>query len=244
MARLTLGKLYEHYGDLKTAEMHYKIALRERPNYAYALAALGNLERKKGNFAEAEKLLTSATNFIDDASFHEKIADVHRDQGFAERAKEDYMAALKRMENAQDGEDAHSHEHLDGQGHDHIHDAEGHGHEHGLEIANLYLKIGMDKLPEAMENAKLEYGRRPNNIDVNKSLAMIYYHKGEMAKAGEHLQKAMATNSKDPELKSLLGLIAIKSGDKATGKKLIKESMAVNPHQESSVAAEAEKQIS
>src|SRR5580658_8797352 len=41
--RVQLGHLYECTGDLKRAEMHYTIALDERPDYAYALAGLARI---------------------------------------------------------------------------------------------------------------------------------------------------------------------------------------------------------
>ena len=39
--RIQLARLYENTGDLKNAEMHYMIALDERPGYPYATAGLG-----------------------------------------------------------------------------------------------------------------------------------------------------------------------------------------------------------
>ena len=56
--RVQLGNLYEKTGDLKNAEMHYTIALQERPGYPYALAGLGRIamanKDAKGAIANAE----------------------------------------------------------------------------------------------------------------------------------------------------------------------------------------------
>ncbi len=240
-ARITLGNLLENYGDLQAAEMHYTIALQNRPNYPYALASLGNLERKKGNFAKAEELLNTATKYINDASFYELLADVHMEQNFTERAKSDYFRALQMMHGGDEGD--HGHSHVDGYEHVHLDDSEDHGHKHGLELANLYMKMG-DNLDAALDNAREEYKMRPNNIDVNKSLAMIYYQKNAMELAEKHLAKALSTNSKDPELLSLQGLIAIKSGNQAKGKELIQAAMKTNPHQGTVLAREAKMALS
>ena len=42
-ARVQLGKLYEQLGEMKYAEMHYTIALENRPGYPYALAGLARI---------------------------------------------------------------------------------------------------------------------------------------------------------------------------------------------------------
>lgn len=236
--RITLGKLYEDYGDLKTAEMHYRIALRERPNYSFAMAALGNVERKKGNLEKAEELLTKATKYIDDASFYERRAEVYRDMGEEEKAQADFTTALNIMQYAQrtapEGGEA-----LDGAASTQFSGLNGtQNHQHGLGIAKLCLQEG-DDLDNALENAQKEYDRRPDNIDVNKALAMIYYERGNMEKAQDHLAKALATNTKDPELVCLKGMIKVKTGNEAQGKKLIRESFKTNPHQEAGLADEA-----
>lgn len=237
-SRITLGKIYEDYGDLPSAEMHYRIALRERPNYAFAMAALGNIERKKGNLEKAEELITKSMQFMEDASFYEKRAEVYRDMGKMDEAKADYATAINILQYAQktppdgatsvDGKTSNAYANLNGT----------QNHNHGLAIARLCFQEG-DELKNALENAEKEYAIRPDNIDVNKALAMIYYEKGNMEKAQEHLTKALATNTKDPELVCLKGMIDVKTGDKIQGKKLIRESFKTNPYPEASLEEEA-----
>jgi Tfp pilus assembly protein PilF len=72
----------------------------------------------------------------------------------------------------------------------------------GLEYVEVYLELLNDPtkaLPFAME----EYTARPDNIDVNHALARVYKAMGNQTKAQEHFQKAMRTNSKNPELLAL-----------------------------------------
>ena len=239
-SRINLGKLYETYGDLRTAEMHYMIALRERPNYPYALAAMGNLERKKKNYDKAEDYLNRSMQYINEAGFHALLGDTYRDQGMSQKADSAYAQALQIMEystnkpGAKEGIDGSaSYANLNG----------AHGHQHGLEIATLYMKLG-NNTEKAIENAQLEFKMRPDNIDINKEMAMIYYEEGNMDDAAKHLSKAMATNSKDPELLTLKGLIAIKRGDATAGKRMIREAFETNPFQEAVITNEAKAVLS
>ena len=55
--RLTLGQLYENYGDLANAEVQYRLSLEERPEYPFALAALAGLEIRKENFSRSRSAL-------------------------------------------------------------------------------------------------------------------------------------------------------------------------------------------
>ena len=68
-ARLTLGNLYQNNGNLTQAQAQYRQILNERPNYPFAIAALAGVEAKKGNPAEAEKLLKMACDIIPEVGF-------------------------------------------------------------------------------------------------------------------------------------------------------------------------------
>jgi len=76
------------------------------------------------------------------------------------------------------------------------------GHQMGLEYVEVYLEL-LDDPASALPYATEEYTARPDNIDVNHALARVYKAMGNQSKAQEHLQKAMRTNSKNPELLAL-----------------------------------------
>jgi len=76
--RIILGGLYEKKGDLVNAEMQYRLALQERENYPYAMAALGKIEMKKTNYDEAEKLILQAIQFIGDADFYSNLSIIYK----------------------------------------------------------------------------------------------------------------------------------------------------------------------
>jgi len=107
------------------------------------------------------------------------------------------------------------------------------GHNMSLEYAN-FLCIFKKDYQGALKYAKQELSARPNNIDVNKQLAFIYYKLGDKKRANQHLSLAMQTKKQDADLKCLQGLI---KGDKS----LVKASFVMNPYQDHFLADEAKK---
>src|SRR5436190_1168308 len=97
-------------------------------------------------------------------------------------------------------------------------DNENIGHYADRELAYAYLKVNEND--KALEHALLEYNRRPDNIDVNETVAWVYYRKGEYDKALPYIKTALKTNSKNPVLLSRAALIYFKTGDKTMAKSL------------------------
>jgi len=79
------------------------------------------------------------------------------------------------------------------------------GHYADRELAYDYLKI--KDYDKALDHAIMEWNRRPENIDVNETLAWVYYAKGEYNKALPYMEVALKTNSRNPVLLSRAGLI-------------------------------------
>jgi len=178
-ARLTLGNLYKQYGNLDAAEGEYNTILKERPNYPFAVAALAEIAVERKKYGEAEKLFKDAANIIPEVGFYEELARLYKAQGKDEACKKT-LAEIWPM----------------------LADDEAHGHNMNLEYASIYADIVGD-LNKALKYALKEYEIRPENIDVNRKLALIYQDMGNSAKALEHMTKAAKTNSKHPELKQL-----------------------------------------
>lgn len=217
--RLTLGNLYENYGDLDAAEREYQQTLIERPNYPFAIAALAEIEVKKGNFEKAEMLLDQACEIIPEVGFYEQKASLYTQLGREEEAKSIIDEILLMLA-----------------------DDEANGHKMGIEYATLYRDLINDQ-EKALEYAKAEYEARPQNIDVNRIMASIYFKQGKIAEANEHIKKANLTNSIDPELSCLTGIIQVRSGNKIQGFQILKTALKKNPHQNHSFANEAKKYI-
>lgn len=178
-ARLTLGNLYKQYGQLDAAEGEYNTILKERPKYPFAVAALAEVARERKDYAQAEKLFKEAAAIIPEVSFYEELARLYKAQGKEDACKQTLDEIWPMLA-----------------------DDEAHGHNMNLEYASIYADIVGD-LNKALTYALKEYEIRPENIDVNRKLALIYQEMGNSPKALEHMTKAAKTNSKHPELKQL-----------------------------------------
>lgn len=185
-ARLTLAEMYQKYRSLEDAEMQYKQILSERADYPFAIAALGDIEMQRGNYEKSEELLKKAAAIIPEFGFYESLAALYKETGRTEEFKttmEELWVMLQ--------EDTDS------------------GHNMTLEYANLKHELA-EAHQEALEYALIEYNKRPENIDVNQTLATIYHSLGDTNKANEHLQKALKTNARYPELRAIQQQLAMK----------------------------------
>ena len=177
-SKKTLGYLYEQTGKMDKAEKVYKGILVERPSYAFALEGLARVEKSRKNYDAALKYLNDAAAIMPEFSFHEEMGDIYALQGDAEKSKTKYAEVLEMLK-----EDAAS------------------GHIVYLDLSKIYIKSNM--LDSAMVYGVKEYDSRPNNIDVNRNMAEIYFIKRDVVKAKEHLIVANRTGCKNPELVTL-----------------------------------------
>lgn len=195
-SRVQLGRLYEHTGDLKSAEMHYTIALDERPGYAYALAGLARVAVANKSYPKAIDYYRTADSMINDYSIKEEWADAYALAGKKESA--DSLTAIVINELSKDQQSSLSNDNI--------------GHYADRELAYAYLKI--NNYDKALEHALLEYNRRPDNIDVNETVAWMYYCKKQYAEALPYLRVALKTHSKNPVLLYRAGLIYASTGNR------------------------------
>lgn len=208
--RVQLGKLFEKTGNRMEAKMQYTIAADNRKDYPYALAGLARILAEEKELDKALALYMRADSLISDHTFKEGIAEVFRMQGNDEKADmvaKDIMRYMKQNSSAGKNKAA-------GQNEDH-------------EMAHAYM--GVDDLDKALEFALLEYDRRPANIEVNETVAIVYYEKGEYAKALPFLETALKTNCKNPELLCHAGLIYAKTGNAEKAKRFLNEALINNP---------------
>ncbi len=210
--RVQLGRLYENTGDLVSARMHYTIAINERPGYAYALAGLARIALSSKDYATAISYYEQANTVVTDYSVKEELAEAYKLSGQAEKADVVSKQVIESM-----NKDAQS-----GRNDENI------GHYADRELAYAYLKI--NNFDKALEHALLEYNRRPENIDVNETVAWVYYCKGEYAKALPYLKVALKTNSRNPTLLCHAGLIYEKVGESTLAKDDLRAALQSNPN--------------
>lgn len=171
----TLAHLYETTGQLDKAEQEYAEILAVRPSYAFALGGQASIQKERKNYDKALELLDKASAIMPEFSFHEEMADIYALQGDSEKATQKYAEVVTMLD-----EDAQS------------------GHLVDLELCKLYSK--MNQLDSALKYGQIEYARRKDNIDVNHALAAVYFKKKDIMKANDHIQVAMRTGSKAPDL--------------------------------------------
>lgn len=203
--RTQLAQLYEKMGDYKSADSLYKQSLIYRPNYAYATLGLGRVALAEKQYPQAIAYFEKADAIVNDNGIKADLVDMYKAIGQTKKADE---AANKVIEDLT----------KDAQPND---DDESLGHYGDRELAYAYLKI--NNTDKALEHAMLEYNRRPNNIDVNETVAWVYYCKGDFTKALPYIKVALKTNSKNPVLLGRAGLIYLKAGQKDLAKPMLQQ---------------------
>jgi len=201
--RVQLGHLYENTGDLKSAEMHYLLALQYRPGYAYAIAGQARIAAASEDYDKAIGYYLQADSLVIDYSFKEQLAELYHLKGETDKANRINEWLVDAM-----NKDAES-----GMNDDNI------GHYADRELAHAYLRS--NNYDKALEHALAEYNRRPANIDVNETVAWAYYKKGNFNNALPYLEMAMKTKSTNPLLLAHAGLIYAKAGDTIKAKSFL-----------------------
>ena len=221
--RVALAHLYEVSGDTTRARQQYQMALYARPGYAYALAGLGRMAAARKDYPRAIKLYQEARITVKDYAFADELTDLYRQNGQPDEANKMAKESISMLADA--AKEADSNEQM--------------GHYADRELAYAYLKT--NELDKAMEHAKIEYDRRPDNIDVNETMAWVLYKRGQYAEAHKYMQVARRTGSKNPVLLCRAGLILTKTGKTAEGQALIENALKTAPYLNPEVEAEGKK---
>lgn len=200
-----LGHLYETTGQLADADREYAGILLLRPSYAFAMAGQARVMKARKEYDKALALLGKAAAIMPEFSFHEEMATIYALQGDQAKAQKKYADVVTML-----NEDARS------------------GHAVDLELCKLYTKSG--QLDSALVYGLKEYQRRPKNIDVNHALAWVYFNQKNPKKAQEHIQVALRTGSKDPELLQQAGAIELALGHADQSQKLVAAARKTNPN--------------
>ena len=209
-SRIQLARLYESTGEIRTAEMHYTVALDERPGYGYAIAGLGHIAMANKDYAKAIGLYQQADSVMNDYALKEQLAELYILTAQKEKAATAINNIIDELTKAaKEGEQSINH-HAD------------------KELAYVYLL--KNEPGKALEHAMIEYNRRPDNIDVNEAVAWAYYKNDEEQKALPYIERALRTNCKNPVLLSRAGLIFAKTGDAAKARSLLQQAQKNNPN--------------
>ena len=197
-------------GSLDSAEIEYKTALLERPEYAFAYAGLGRIAKAHKDYKEAISFFEKAKSLIVEFSFSDELTDLYKLDNQTKKSEKTAEEVIEMLGPNADVEGEN-----------------GHGHYADKELAYAYLKV--NDVDNALKHALVEYERRPDNIDVCETLGWVKYKKNEFTEANTLINKALKTNSKNPVLLCRAGLIKIKAGETDKGKALIKKAFEANP---------------
>lgn len=222
--RIQLGKLFEKIGKMKDAEMFYSISSANRPNYPYALAGLARIATWKSEYDKALALYQEADSVIPDHTFKEGMAEIYTLTAQSEKAKWVAEGILNYMKQFSGNKESKT-----GQNEDH-------------EMAHAYMGVG--NYGKALEYALQEYNRRPSNIEVNETVAVVCYNMGNYPKALSFIDSALRTNCKSPELLCHAGMIYAKMGKTKEGKLFLQEALKNNPNITPGLMAESKKILS
>lgn len=172
----TYAEMLMRYGYNQEARMVYESILQERPNYPFAIAGLGKLAIKANDFNEAESRLKDAIDIVPEVDFYVTLANLYKKQkktALCEKLKTEILAMLE--------DDTQS------------------GHNMDLEYAHVYNELFSDT-KTALQYAAKELKKRPLNIDVNRTIALLEVEGMDLKNARLHYQAATATQSKHPDL--------------------------------------------
>jgi len=175
-AALQLAQLCIRYDKTAVGVSILNQIMEERPDYPFAKASLASVYMKQGKFNEAEKELKEACEIIPEVSFYIHLAELYKQTNQTEAFKALVPEIVTMLD-----------------------DDMNHGHNMSLEYAAVYSELLNDP-DKALQYIQEDLKMRPENIDINKSLAKIYQLKNDTQNTQNYLQKASNTNSKNPEL--------------------------------------------
>ncbi len=222
-ARMVLAHLYEDNNQLDKAEAEYQKALQERPEYPFALAGLGRIARYRQDYPAAIRYFEQARTVMADLSFLEELSDLYRLNNQPDKAAECARITLEALtaDNISDGADPAG------------------GHYSDRDIALMYLKTC--EYDKALDYARREHTRRPQNIDACETLAWALFKKGQYAEALPLMQTALRTGSKVPERLVRGGLVLVANGQHAEGWAMVDQGLALKPYLDESLRADVER---
>lgn len=175
-AALQLAQLCIRYNKLEEGASILNQILEERPDYPFAKASLATVYMKQSKYKEAEIELKEACLIIPEVSFYIHLAELYKQTNQTEAFNALIPEILAMLD-----------------------DDMKHGHNMSLEYAAVYSDLLNDP-DKALKYIQEDLSMRPENIDINKSLAKIYQMKKDPQNALKYLEKASSTNSKNPEL--------------------------------------------
>ncbi len=208
--RSQLGRLYENIGRKDSALLQYRLSVAARPGYPNALAGLGRIAEFDKQEDSAIYYYENSAKVSNDPSIKQSLSGIYRtrDKQKANKLMNEVITEMVDLSRRAIDDPTV-------------------GHYSDRELAYAWLENNDTK--KALEHALAEYNRRPLNIDVNETVAWVYYKRNQPEKAISYLEKAMITQSRNPALLCIAGLIFYKNGDTNRGRTFLNAGLANDP---------------
>ena len=210
-SRQQLGHLYENTGDLRNAEFCYELSIYYRPSFSWAYAGKGRVAKARGDYFHAIDFIKQAQALLPDFSFQQELTELYRITNQPQLAAESARKTIALLGGLMGDESDKNH-----------------GHYADKELA--YACLDSYDYMQAYKHALIEFNRRPDNIETNQTLAWVNYKLGRYEMANKYIDSALRTHSQYPLLNYQAGLIKLRAGEKEKGRKLIDQSLALNPY--------------
>ena len=208
--RSQLGRLYESTGHKDSALLQYQLSNAARPDYPGAMAGMARIADFNMQKDSAIFYFENAARVSNDLGIKQGLAAAYKNTDPTKSGKIMNEVIAEMTELSKQAIDDPTV-----------------GHYSDRELAYAWLLN--NNTNKALEHALAEYNRRPLNIDVNETVAWVYYKSSEFQKAVPYIEKAMVTKSRTPTLLCIAGLIFYKNGDTNKGSSFLKAGLANNP---------------
>lgn len=217
-SRVQLGNLYFNSGNLAEAEAQYNEALALYPGYIHAIAGLARVHAARGEYDQAIKLYTDATNRIPLPEYVIALGDVYKAAGQDQEAQRqfDLVCEMERLY-ATNGVDT------------------------DLEMA-LFDADHDQNLNETLALARKAYANRPsiNGADV---LAWTLYKTGNYSEAKKYSDESLRLGTKDALKYFHAGMIAHALHNDRQASQYLEDALTINPHFSILYAGEARRTL-
>ena len=212
--QVQLGNLYFNRGDLENAAAIYQAALKQKADYAYALAGVARVQAAQGNLDAAIERYGAIVQRLPLPDMVITLGEWYAATGNNEAAQEQYgLVNVIQQLNVGAGMDV------------------------DLELALFNANHGDKVLAE--QQARAVYERRPT-IHAADTLAWALYQNGKFDEAKPYSEKALQLKTRDAILYFHTGMIAAALGETDAARDYLQQALAINPYFSVHYAAEAQ----
>lgn len=211
-ARVHLGHLLFLSGDLDAADAEYAMTLAYLPDYVHGLAGRGRVAAARGDLEQALDFYERAQRVLPLPEYAIALGDIYRVAGqqIAAARQDELVRVIARLQRAA-------------------------GVDVDLEMAVFEADRAAQArdaqaLAAALETARAQHARRPDNVHAQDALAWTLHLAGRSEEALPYARATLRLDSEDPLMLYHAGAIAAAVGQPAEARAYLQKALAHNPH--------------